>query len=757
MAIGLQGSGSTAKVYVVNGNQSSVSLPDWLANSKERKRRKISTQDAAASISLIQDFDFPQASNKIKTSPDGRFILATGTYKPRMKVFELSELTCKFERTTDAENVDFCVLSSDWTKTLHLQADRSIELHNQAAAYYRTRIPRQGRCLAYHFPSCDALIGGAGNEVYRFNLEQGRMLAPYVLPGSRTDSLITGVNALDINPAHQLLAFGTDTAEGRGAVEFVDPRARERIRSLALPYASLASTSSVGTAAAVLPLLGDDEVSQAERPTPGGLTVTALASASDGLNLAVGTSTGHTLLYDLRSASPYLVKDQGYGLPIKKLLWLETRQTGDHAHVGSADAKIVKIWDSKTSKNLVSINPPASINDMHVYPDSGLIMLANEASPMTACYVPALGPAPRWARFLDNMTEEMETDQVQTIYDDYKFVDRQELAALGLDHLIGTSSLKAYMHGFFVDLRLYTKARAIANPFQYAEHREKLVRQKLEKEQESRIRASTRRPAAIAPSKVKVNRELAQKLLEREQKAAEQKGRRSKQIDGAGTVVTEPALLSDDRFKSLFADDDFAIDPESREYAMLNPSSAAQAKKAADSEDSSKDDDLLGGFYNPRAGRGQETNSRPRDRQSVPAIDARMPRMAPRMVNTSRRAEASANKTFGERLQKTGKSRDGRSIARGTSDEVLGVQRHSADAGGGVEFSFIPGEGDSLEKEKRKKKVPAKANGFGSGLEKRKNADVQDESLELGQAEASGRTARRKPMRSASKNVVRQL
>lgn len=56
-----------------------------------------------------QDFDFPEASNKIKSTRDGQYVLATGTYKPRMKVFDLEELSMKTERVTDSENVDFCV------------------------------------------------------------------------------------------------------------------------------------------------------------------------------------------------------------------------------------------------------------------------------------------------------------------------------------------------------------------------------------------------------------------------------------------------------------------------------------------------------------------------------------------------------------------------------------------------------------------------------------------------------------------------
>ncbi len=38
-----------------------------------------------------------------------------------------------------------------------------------------------------------------------------------------------------------------------------------------------------------------------------------------------------------------------------------------------------------------------------------------------------------------------------------RFVTRADLSKLGLDHLMGTPLLRAYMHGFFVDNRLYNK------------------------------------------------------------------------------------------------------------------------------------------------------------------------------------------------------------------------------------------------------------------------------------------------------------
>jgi ribosome biogenesis protein ENP2 len=59
-----------------------------------------------------------------------------------------------------------------------------------------------------------------------------------------------------------------------------------------------------------------------------------------------------------------------------------------------------------------------------------LILAACEAPEMCAYYVPEIGPAPRWAGFLDNVTEEMAEDMSAAgkgAYSDFKFVDKQEL------------------------------------------------------------------------------------------------------------------------------------------------------------------------------------------------------------------------------------------------------------------------------------------------------------------------------------------
>jgi len=215
-------------------------------------------------------------------------------------------------------------------------------------------------------------------------------------------------------------------------------------------------------------------------------------------------------------------------------------------------------------------------------------MLANEGIQMNTYYIPQLGPAPRWCSFLENLTEELEDQTTRTAYEDYKFVDRSELATLGLDHLVGTPALKPYMHGYFLSLKLYDTARAIANPFAYAEHREKVLREKMDKLAESRIRA----PKNVAIN-VKVNKGVAERIAKEEarEKARAEKKRAKKRAAAAeegedveemdvDEDVAEAGLINDPRFKAMFEDPDFEVDEASREFALVNPSLAAKKREA---------------------------------------------------------------------------------------------------------------------------------------------------------------------------------
>ncbi|EPQ53644.1 hypothetical protein GLOTRDRAFT_139806 [Gloeophyllum trabeum ATCC 11539] len=768
---------SSVKVYTVNGASSSTSssLPDWLTRKRQAKgkgKRAVKEQ-VEGTIELIQHFEFPEASNKVKTTRDGHHAIATGTYKPHMKVWDLDELALKFERHSDCENVDFVILSDDWTKTLHLQADRSVELHTQSGFHYRTRIPRFGRAVQYHFPSCDALFGAAGNEVYRLNLDQGRFLNPLVLQGTDGSGTgVEGVNAIDINPAHQLFGFGV---EGNGTVEFWDPRSRSRVGLLHLPHSRLAPTY----AAPKLP--GIDDASS----TPP-LSVTSISSRSDGLSYAVGTSTGHTLLYDIRSARAFAIKDQGYGLPVKNVSWVEggSRMAGDGLVV-SADKKVIKIWDrNQPTSNFASITPATDINDVHHIPGSGLLMLANEGIKMTTYYIPQLGPAPRWCSFLENITEELEDQTTRTVYEDYKFVEKSELESLGLSHLIGTAALKPYMHGYFLSLKLYDAARVIANPFAYAEHRERAVREKMEKMAETRIRARKDGQAAG----VKVNKKLAERVMREEERAKRREERKKKAVEKAEKMEVDegaeekeeagrPTLLSDPRFKDLFENPEFEVDEDSREFALSNPVAAMRRRMEAerggkesksgriktaveeeeeesdkgssdesesrsdeDSEDSDKDDLRTHSQVSRHA--DQPRFSSANQRKKNPNV-----RMVPMRAQTDGRRGPDKDASFGQRRSGSGpSSREGKSRAE---DDGMYVNRA---ADGGMEMSWVPGSSGAKERSERKKSA-GKKDAFGYGMER----GGEEREVDMTESERSGRKHRRQGMRSGSKNTFRRM
>jgi len=77
------------------------------------------------------------------------------------------------------EVVQFQVLGEDWTKMAFLQQDRTLEFHASPGLYYKTRVPKYGRDLAYHAASCDLITVGVGSEAWRLNLDIGRFMSPY--------------------------------------------------------------------------------------------------------------------------------------------------------------------------------------------------------------------------------------------------------------------------------------------------------------------------------------------------------------------------------------------------------------------------------------------------------------------------------------------------------------------------------------------------------------------------------------------------
>ncbi|KFW88871.1 Nucleolar protein 10, partial [Manacus vitellinus] len=480
----------------------------WLSDRKKRALQKKDV-DIRRRIELIQDFEMPTVSTKIKVSRDGQYIMAVGTYKPRVRCFDTYQLSQKFERCLDSEDKlqdkgnslrgNFvwlvCFFFVVFLETRYLGIDGSMA--KTLTTPCLLLIWRENNC-------------GEGSKELQWERENFRVPE------------FGESNVCDINPVHFLFAMGT--AEGR--VECWDPRTRNRVGLLDCALSSVTADTEID-----------------------GLPSISALAFDGALNMAVGTSTGQVLLYDLRSSNPLIVKDHHYGLPIKSIQFQHQLDL-----IISADSRIIKMWNKDTGKIFTSMEPEHGINDVCLYPNSGMLMTANEAPKMNIYYIPVLGPAPKWCSFLDNLTEELEENPESTVYDDYKFVTRKDLENLGLAHLIGSTLLRAYMHGFFMDIRLYHKAKMMANPFAYEEYRREKIRQKIEETRAQRVQLK---------KLPKVNKELALKLIE-EEGEEQQMTRKRKQKN-------LPSLLKDDRFKVMFENPDFQVDEQSEEFRLLNP------------------------------------------------------------------------------------------------------------------------------------------------------------------------------------------
>lgn len=569
-----------APVYDVSGHVSAslsasltVGARATAAEKRERRKRELGTRDT----DLLHDFSFPTVATRVKVSPDQRHVYACGTYPPQLHVYDVDQLSLKFKRHVTAEIIDFQILEDDWRKFALLTADRYIDVHSQYGSHFKIRVPRPGRDLMLHRGTCDLFVCGAGPDVWRLNLEQGRFLAPL-----RSSS--PGVNVCGISPVNSLLAFGGED----GIVDIFDPR---QLGVGAKPAASLhVPRALAGGVSGAVPGIENLEISALR------------FDDVDGVSMAIGTSTGHTLLFDLRSAQPSIVREQGYGLPIKSL---KLHQDGQHCI--SADSKSIKIWDRQSGVNTVVVEPEADVNHVCTFGDSGVICAAAEDSRVRSYYVPALGPAPRWCSFLDTFTEELEdaklvgrpggdpagpggagvggeADDVE-VYENYKFVARENLEGLGLAHLIGTDMLKPYMHGFFVHMRLYRRAVDAASPFAYEQYRKDRAKEKMEADRESRI-GKTRKRSTV--SAAKVNRSIAQQLQRKKMESSGKKGETA--------AAAAASILEDDRFSAMFKNADYKVEEDDERFQHLNPSGVADGNpsssvRARREEDSSDDSD----------------------------------------------------------------------------------------------------------------------------------------------------------------------
>ena len=549
-----------AKAYDISGKPPpslSASLTTGPLSTSLETRSRHRAELSQNPVDLLHDFQFPSISTQVLSTPDSSYILAAGEYPPQVHVYETSQLSLKFSRNLSSSIIRFCLLGEDWRKLAFLCNDRHVEFHAQFGMYYRLRIPKLGRDLSVDRGSCDLYVGGVGSEIWRLNLEMGRFLKGFDYGEGEAGGVGIGegegVNCVEVAKEGRLVASGGSD----GVVRVWDPRMEER---------KMAGVMDVGECLVGMGKVGVEEMEE-------GVEITSLDWGRGGIHMAVGTSTGQSLLLDVRSNRPQVVKEQGYGLPI---VGLNIHENGEH--VLSADKKCIKAWDRRDGKNFAVIEPDVDINGLCVLGRSGVMCCSAEAMRVQSYYVPALGPAPKWCAHLDSVTEELEDERAtgrateeseSVMYENYKFVTRNDLEDVGLLHLIGTDLARPYMHGFFINLKLYRRAVDAAQPFAYEKYKREQAQKKIEAERESRIGKVRKR----LQKKPKVNSKLAEMLLERAQR---------KNKDAS-------SVLEDDRFKMMFEDERFAVDEEADRFKILNPNLSSskhrkQMEEAAESD-----------------------------------------------------------------------------------------------------------------------------------------------------------------------------
>jgi len=192
------------------------------------------------------------------------------------------------------------------------------------------------------------------------------------------------------------------------------------------------------------------------------------------MQVAIGTERGKVLLYDMRYPVPVYTLTHHYRMPINAIKFHSASKK-----IITADKKIIKIYNHEDGSLFTNIEPKAQVNDIELCGDSGVLFVPLEQEKIGTYFIPEMGHAPKWCAFLENLTEEMEESNSTTLYDDFKFVTAADLDKLNASHLIGTPVLKAYMHGYFMELRAYQKLISVADPFAFEKYQKEQIANRL--------------------------------------------------------------------------------------------------------------------------------------------------------------------------------------------------------------------------------------------------------------------------------------
>ena len=483
-------------------------LPEFIQESKLTQKSLRSNEDFRKRMELLHDMQFKGNSSHVAISEDQNFIVASGAYPPEIRLFDLSDLGMKCVRRLDNEVMQTEFLSEDYRKLGMLCANRCIEFHAQYGKHHIVRIPKFGRSMKYDRATCMMYVASSSDSIFRLDLEEGGFLTPLVSTGSLGDDI--SHTSMAIAPLGlPLLLGGLDN----GVEQCWDTREDSK------PVSSLVAS------------VEGDEVRQ-------------IAWSGDAMQIACGLSSGVVRGYDIRSSTPLFERDHRNDSPVVGMHFVLKNV------LASADQKSVKIWDIQEETLLGFIESRDKLNGLTFWPNSGLFFTPCDAPRVGTYFAPGIGSAPKWCAFLDTVAEELQQQQsgalsTNQLHEDYVFVTREQMEALGASNLIGTSVAKAYMHGFWMDRRVHAKLRDVAEPFLYEKYQQAKVAEELEKSRPMRMPIRVKDVSSKGAINERLQKELAAKLTQIENKKENQ---------------VAAAILEDDRFSKLWSHADFEVE-----------------------------------------------------------------------------------------------------------------------------------------------------------------------------------------------------
>lgn len=206
-------------------------------------------------FNYLSDFNFPVACNDLCFSSSNKKLLAVGVYKPAVKLFDLKSSIMKYERHLICNPLKVISLEENAEKFVILRSSKSIEFHITGGLYETVKMPAQPHSIVFNSIDAELYLGGNFNEIFRFNLEQGRFLNS--IPSK-------GVKNISFCPANGIICT-TNNRE----ISFFDSRAKSAIYTRIMEDNILCSDIS-----------------------------------GNGLRYCIGTEDGKFIEYDYRSADP---------------------------------------------------------------------------------------------------------------------------------------------------------------------------------------------------------------------------------------------------------------------------------------------------------------------------------------------------------------------------------------------------------------------------------------------------------------------